>query len=71
MAGFEDYKWGKVLLGKCLNESYDCEGFGGVIQCAMRLADSDNLKKLKFAFPKEWDDLQKRYNAPGGKLEGE
>jgi hypothetical protein len=42
--------------------------FYGLIQGAMRLADTDNLEKLKTSFPEVWADLQARYNAPGGKL---
>ena len=33
---------------------------------AMRRADSDNLEKLIEAFPKQWEELQVRYNAPAG-----
>jgi hypothetical protein len=45
--------------------------FYGIIQAAMRRADNENLEKLKGCFPEVWDDLQKRYNAPGGKLEND
>lgn len=45
--------------------------FDAIIQAAMRQADSTNLAKLKVAWPEEWEDLQARYNAPGGLLEGE
>jgi hypothetical protein len=45
--------------------------FYGLIQAAMRRADSDNLKKLKLMFPVEWEDLSLRYNAPGGILPGD
>ena len=45
--------------------------FYALIQAAMRGADTDNLGKLKTAFPDIWDELQKRYNAPGGLLPGE
>lgn len=48
----------------------DCT-FYGLIQAAMRRADSDNLDRLQRAFPRVWDDLARRYNAPGGLLPGE
>jgi hypothetical protein len=38
---------------------------------AMRKADSDNLELLKAAFPAVWEELQQRYNAPGGMIEGD
>lgn len=41
-------------------------GFYAVIMAAMRMADTDNLHKLQKAFPAAWDELQYRYNAPGG-----
>ena len=56
-------------LGSCMTNEFDENDFYGVIQCAMRLADSDNLEKLKNAFPEVWADLQLRYNAPGGRFE--
>jgi hypothetical protein len=68
MAGFRDYEMGKLIL---IESSLNSDDFYGVIQCAMRLADTDNLEKLKSVFPKEWTDLQTRYDAPGGLLEGE
>ena len=45
--------------------------FYALIQAAMLKADTDNLDKLKAAWPEEWEDLSKRYNAPGGLLYGE
>ena len=48
--------------------------FNGIIQAAMRRAadeSDENLERLKGCFPEVWDDLQKRYNAPGGKLEND
>ena len=47
----------------------ECEGsFNGLLMEAMRKADTDNLEKLKAAFPEVWAELQQRYNAPGGAL---
>ena len=45
--------------------------FYALVQAAMREADTDNLEKLKAAFPDQWKDLQERYHAPAGKLAGE
>lgn len=44
------------------------ESFHTLIMAAMRRADSDNVEKLKAAFPETWDELRARYNAPGGVL---
>ncbi|CAG0947788.1 hypothetical protein ANRL1_04556 [Anaerolineae bacterium] len=43
-------------------------GFYACLLSAMRQADTDNLEKLKSAFPEVWDELRARYNAPGGVL---
>jgi len=40
--------------------------FYSIIMAAMRRADSDNLEKLQSAFPRQAEELQVRYNAPGG-----
>ncbi|HPS39180.1 MAG TPA: hypothetical protein PL124_07180 [Candidatus Cloacimonadota bacterium] len=45
--------------------------FYGIIMAAMRQADSTNLEKLKAMWPDTWEELQARYNAPGGLLPGE
>jgi len=41
-------------------------GFYSLIMAAMRKADSNNSYALATAFPATWDELQERYNAPGG-----
>jgi len=47
-------------------------GFYSLIMAAMRKADSRNAHALATAFPGTWQELQDRYNAPGGVLvEGE
>ena len=38
--------------------------FYGLIQAAMRCADTDNSHALKRTFPGTWEELQTRYNAP-------
>jgi len=40
--------------------------FYALIMAAMRQADSNNADILREAFPEVWDELQERYNAPGG-----
>lgn len=72
MAGFEDYQESKTIYLLLLKNGYNPDDyFYAIIQCLMRIADTDNLEKLKSVFPEEWTDLQARYNASGGKLEGE
>lgn len=48
---------------KILREDYL---FYALIMAAMRRADTDNLNRLKIAFPDTWNELKERYNAPGG-----
>jgi len=45
--------------------------FYSLVMAAMWKADSGNLWRLKQQFPDVWIELEKRYNAPGGLLEGE
>jgi hypothetical protein len=42
--------------------------FYSLIMAAMWKADTNNLAKLKAAFPDTWTELQARYNAPLGAL---
>lgn len=42
--------------------------FYALIMCAMYRADSDNIVKLREAFPETWAELDARYHAPGGVL---
>jgi hypothetical protein len=60
---YEDYK-----IGFQVEMDFDSDQFYGVIQGAMRLADNDNLEKLKREWPEQWEELQARYHAPGGQL---
>ncbi len=46
-------------------------GFYAILMCAMRRADTFNAFQLRVLFPKVWNELQQRYDAPGGRLEGE
>lgn len=59
-----DYDASKLLV----QEGYP---FHALIMGAMRQADSDNMERLTRAFPYVAIELQERYNAPGGRLEGE
>jgi hypothetical protein len=45
--------------------------FYALIMAAMYRADSTNAAKLAEAFPEVWDEVNARYHAPGGVLEGE
>jgi len=45
--------------------------FYAIIMAAMRNADTANLIALRSAWPYVWEELQARYDAPGGYLEGE
>jgi len=51
--------------------SYQSYPFYALIMAAMRQADTDNLEKLKAGWPETWDELQRRYNAPGGAITDE
>lgn len=42
--------------------------FYALIMAAMRRADTQNLAKLKDAWPLVWQELDQRYHAPGGYL---
>lgn len=42
--------------------------FYGLVQAAMRRADTANRDLLKAAWPEVWEDLKARYDAPGGVL---
>jgi hypothetical protein len=44
------------------------EPFFGLIMAAMMKADDHNLVRLKVCWPDVWDELEKRYHAPGGRL---
>jgi len=59
-----DYKVSQELAAK----DYP---FYALIMTAMRQSDSNNTVLLKHAWPDIWDELDKRYHAPGGKLEGD
>lgn len=59
-----DYEAGRAIEG----EGYP---FYALIQAAMRQADTENLDALTRAFPEVRAELQARYDAPGGLLDGE
>lgn len=45
--------------------------FYALVMAAMRKADDVNLDKLSRAFPDVHEELQRRYDAPGGRLPDE
>lgn len=45
--------------------------FYALIMAAMRQADTLNAKILKESFPRVWAELEARYHAPGGLLDGD
>ena len=61
---YHEYKMGQVVSSK----DYP---FYALIQAAMRQADTDNIEKLRIAFPQVDEELTLRYNAPRGLLDGE
>lgn len=58
---YVDYQQSKEL-------SKNDPSFYAIIMAAMRKGDSANLRKLIHSWPQVWDELQRRYNAPGGVL---
>lgn len=61
---FEDYQVSRDLTAQG-------PPFAALIMAAMRKADTTNAAKLEAAWPTIWDELEARYNAPGGVLAGE
>ena len=45
--------------------------FYALIMAAMGKADTHNLIRLKSVFPNTWNELEKRYHAPGGIIPSE
>jgi len=45
--------------------------FYALIMAAMRQADSENIVRLRCEFQDTWEELQARYNSPGGYLPDE
>lgn len=43
--------------------------FYSLIMAAMRQADTNNAEKLARSWPDVWDELNARYNAPGGLID--
>jgi hypothetical protein len=59
---FYDYTVSRYLVGT---------SFEALIMAAMRGADTTNLALLREAWPDVWNELEARYNAPGGVLDGD
>jgi len=66
--GLNEYEKGRELELYCLQHDI---GFYAVIQCALRMADTNNLATLEIGFGPELEELRQRYHAPGGILESE
>jgi hypothetical protein len=45
--------------------------FYALIMGAMLRADSDNIERLKLAFPETWAELDARYSGAGGRIPGD
>lgn len=45
--------------------------FYALIMAAMWRGDTDNVQRLRAAFPDVWDELNARYNAPGGRIDSD
>lgn len=45
--------------------------FSALIFAAIRKADTDNLTRLTLAFPELVDEMRARYDAPGGRIDGD
>lgn len=43
--------------------------FAALLFAAMRKADTMNMMRLRLAFPDLCEEMERRYNAPGGRLE--
>lgn len=61
---YYDYVQGREI-------SMEHHPFYALIQAAMRQADTNNLEKLQAAWPEVYADLENRYHAPNGLLDGE
>ena len=44
-------------IGLQVERKYTDDDFYGIVQGLMRMADTDNLNKLKAAFPNTWNEL--------------
>ena len=56
------------LRATAISQETGANEFYSLLQALMRKADTDNTALLKLAFPRQYKDLQDRYNAPGGVL---
>jgi len=58
---FYDYERSKMITGHS-------HPFYALIMAAARQADTDNMERLRGAFPNTIAELERRYHAPGGLL---
>ena len=59
-----DYETSKKIV-------LDDPPFNALIMAAMHKADTHNVILLANAFPEVWTELSRRYQGPGGLLDGE
>ena len=59
-----DYRRGQAI-------AMQDEPFYALVQALMRQADTQNLERLQTMWPGVWQELELRYHAPGGLLNGE
>lgn len=62
----EDY-----LLSRELAAMVDDAHYYALIMAAIRSADSDNLRKIRHAWPEVYEEFNQRYHAPASLLPGE
>lgn len=60
--------WDYQLSGHIDAQDYP---FRAIVMAAMRKADTENLRKLREAFPHVHRELTQRWNAPAGRLEND
>lgn len=53
------------------SQKYCNDNFYALLMGAIRKADDLNMAKLEVVFPDVVKEMKARYNAPGGRLEGE
>lgn len=58
---YHEYAIGREIAGQDFP-------FYALIQAAMRKADTENLDRLRQAFPEVWAELRERYYARGGRI---
>ncbi|MBI1757999.1 MAG: hypothetical protein HYR62_02005 [Actinobacteria bacterium] len=63
------HRYHSYRLSGQIAAAYD--DFYALLMACMRKADTDNARALRAMWPDVWAELQARYNAPAGLLDGE